>query len=68
VFLLKKERISDLHPEEQTVYIYQMGKVGSISLLKTIEKLGIQAVHEHNLTLSHSDALGVRRMPGVWGG
>jgi len=63
----EEQNSSNMYTRNQIVYIYQMGKVGSISLWKTLENQGEMIRHQHNLTLSHSDSIGVKRILGLWG-
>jgi len=55
-----------MYTGNEIVYIYQMGKVGSTGLRKTLENQGMMVFLEHNLTLSYSESQGVKRILGFW--
>lgn len=50
--------------DKPAIYIYQMGKVGSLSVVKTLENTGLNVHHEHCLTRTHPEAVGIRRISG----
>jgi len=52
--------------ESDAVYIYQMGKVGSFTVLETLGNMGMDLFHEHCFTLSHYEAVGIKRVLGTY--
>lgn len=65
--LLKKYDDDNLQKiKDHKVYVYQMGKVGSIAVLKSLESKGVNTFQEHNFTLNHPDAVGLKRDMGTF--